>query len=214
MHQSPPRRNPRMTVILVAIGFTALTAAITLVIVLSGGASARGGTAAGTSTSSRPTVTLPRGCGLLTAAQIATLIPGEVDTSISSGPVVSNELSQSECEWGNWHDPNSASLPYVDLHVKVTVVATEEVLQNTMHFSLGCQAPNPSAPKVAGAEETCVTNSVTDPTTGAAIDQADVTARKGKLVVELHYNYDGMPINIINVTATNTAADVLSAILK
>jgi hypothetical protein len=136
-----------------------------------------------------------------------------VDTSRSSGPVVSTELIQSECEWGNWHDPNSVSLPYVDLHVMATAVTTQEVLENTMHYSLGCAKPDATAPVVNGADETCVTNSVTD-TAGAPINQADVTARRGKLVVEVHFNYDGMPINKVNTTATETAATVITAIMS
>lgn len=205
MHRPQLRRYPGILVVTVAIGFMALATAVTLVIVLSGRSSA-GSSGPATSAPSKPVVTLPPGCSLLTTAQIAALIPGEADTSRSSGPVVSNELTQSECEWGNWHDPNSASLPYVDLHVKATIVATPEVLDNTMRYSLGCGNPNSAAPAVAGADQTCVTNS--------SANQADVTARRGKLVVEVHYSYDKMLVNIINDTATKTAADIISAILK
>jgi hypothetical protein len=209
----PRRRNSGKVTATVAIGFVVGATTIAVTIATSGSPTPDGAAATTSAPANRPVTTLPPGCALLTKAQVAALIPGQVDTSRSSGPVVSNELIQSECEWGNWHDPNSVSLPYVDLHVVATAVATQEVLDNTMHYSLGCAKPTTAAPAVTGADETCVTNSVTD-TAGAPINQADVTARRGKLVVEVHFNYDGMPINKVNTTATETAATVITAIMS
>jgi hypothetical protein len=203
--------------VIVAITAAGVTATATAIVVslTSGGSSTPAGGATKTSAAaSRPVTTLPPGCDLLTDAQVTGLIPGQVDTSRSSGPVGSNELIQSECEWGNWRDPNSVSLPYVDLHVVATAAATQETLDNTMHYSPGCGNPDKTAPAVNGADETCVTNSATDPASGAPVNQADVTARRGMLVVEVHFNYDGMPINKVNVTATETAAVVIDAIMN
>jgi hypothetical protein len=202
-----------MLVVGVAVGCV-VAAAIAITIATSGGEPEPAGLGSpGTSAASKPVTKLPPGCRLLTAAQVAGLIPGEVDTSRSSGPVDSNELIQSECEWGNWRDPNSVSLPYVDLHVVATAAATQETLDSTMQYSPGCAKPVATAPAVAGADQTCVTNGAAD-ATGAPVNQADVTARRGMLVVEVHFNYDGMPINKVNTTATETAATVIATILK
>lgn len=210
----PPRRNSALIVAILVGGVMAAATAVAVTVATSDGGSKPGAAdAPKTTAANKPVTKLPPGCKLLTDAQIAALIPGQVDTSRSSGPVVSNELIQSECEWGNWHDPNSVSLPYVDLHVMATAVTTQEVLDNTMHYSLGCAQPDTAAPAVSGADETCVTNSAKD-AAGAPVNQADVTARRGMLVVEVHFNYDGMPINKVNTTATETAATVISAIVN
>lgn len=68
------------------------------------------------------------------------------------------------------------------------------------------------APKVNGADETCVSNGVTDGS-GAPIDAA-VSARHQMLVAEVHCDYVGRPIDDVNRAATDLVAAIIGQILQ
>jgi hypothetical protein len=211
----PPRPRRRFVLIVVAV-VCVVVAGVALGLVI--GLRDTDSGASGITIAENPTdlpgplVALPAGCDLLTAGQVAALVPGK-PTRVGRGPEVVLDNTESACEWVNKHtDPTDPRVQPALLEVMATATANEAAAREVLQISLPCKGSQSRKANVSGADDACLSHKALS--NGGPMEVATVSARFETLVVEVSYQRRNWPAWRVDDQSKVTAAALIGLIIQ
>lgn len=214
MTPGPPRRAPSTVFVVLSLVALVVAAGVVAGIYLATAGSDDDAAPADMRDSAvgDPAMSLPFGCELLAREQLQTFIPGRLEPPRETGPEVWDEgITTVSCTWQNY----PGEVPYATLRAEAFASATENLARQTMDTTTGrCGDTRPEIQDtpVSGADEACLMHTVREQETGEFVENADVVARKGTVVVKVYFHHSEARIDEIDTAAATMASAALAMI--
>jgi hypothetical protein len=217
MTPGPPRRRNRPTVFVVVslvVFVVAAGAAAGIYLATAGSGDDAATSHMGGETAGDPPVQLPPGCELLARQQLQTFVPGKLEPPQETGPEVWDDgIVTVSCTWRNYAD----DAPYVTLRAEAFASATADLAKENLKTTTarcGDNRPEIQATTVTGADEACLIHTTSKQDTGEFVENADVVARKGTVVVKIYFFHSEARIDDIDSAAATMASATLATVLE